>query len=31
AFARIAAELAELMRSKGYRRLDDFRGKLRTL
>ncbi|POA98676.1 dihydroorotate oxidase [Chromobacterium sinusclupearum] len=31
AFARIAAEMAELMRSKGYRRLDDFRGKLRTL
>ncbi|ATP29834.1 dihydroorotate oxidase [Chromobacterium violaceum] len=31
AFARIAGELAALMRVKGYRRLDDFRGRLRTL
>ncbi|WP_083370241.1 dihydroorotate oxidase [Chromobacterium sphagni] len=31
AFARIAAELTELMRAKGYRSLDDFRGRLRTL
>ncbi|UTH72555.1 dihydroorotate oxidase [Chromobacterium sp. IIBBL 290-4] len=31
AFARIAAELAQLMRDKGYRSLDDFRGKLRVL
>ncbi|CAE7227065.1 URA1 [Symbiodinium natans] len=29
-FARIAAELQALMQRKGYRRLDDFRGKLRV-
>eukprot|EP01116_Phalansterium_solitarium_P013476 TRINITY_DN30843_c0_g1_i1.p1 TRINITY_DN30843_c0_g1~~TRINITY_DN30843_c0_g1_i1.p1 ORF type:complete len:347 (+),score=63.62 TRINITY_DN30843_c0_g1_i1:63-1103(+) len=30
-FARIEAELAALMRKKGYTKLDDFRGKLRTV
>jgi len=31
AFARIQEELTVLMRQKGYQRLDDFRGKLKTL